>query len=70
VVQLARIFKLQAVVEGIEDGTYLGRLEGTGCDFGQRFHFAKPLRADDVTKLVAEQSQMVAPRLLPAASHA
>jgi diguanylate cyclase (GGDEF)-like protein/PAS domain S-box-containing protein len=57
-VQLARIFKLQAVVEGLEDETYLERLKNTRCDFGQGFYFAKPLSGEEVMAIGARQSQV------------
>jgi EAL domain-containing protein (putative c-di-GMP-specific phosphodiesterase class I) len=70
VVQLARIFNLQAVVEGIEDETYLERLEETRCDFGQGFYFAKPLSGEEVTAIAVQQSQMGAARFEPATARA
>jgi EAL domain-containing protein (putative c-di-GMP-specific phosphodiesterase class I) len=66
VVQLARIFKLQAVVEGIEDATYLERLKGASCDFGQGFYFAKPLSGDEVMAIAAQQSHSGAVDFEPA----
>jgi diguanylate cyclase (GGDEF)-like protein/PAS domain S-box-containing protein len=68
VVQLARIFDLQSVVEGIEDEAYLERLKDTRCDFGQGFYFAKPLSGEDVMALAVQQSQMGAAILEPASS--
>jgi sensor c-di-GMP phosphodiesterase-like protein len=68
VVQLARIFKLEAVVEGIEDETYLKRLKDSRCDFGQGFYFAKPLSAEEVMTVEARQSHMVATGFEPASS--
>jgi EAL domain-containing protein (putative c-di-GMP-specific phosphodiesterase class I) len=56
VVQLARIFKLQAVVEGIETETHLERLKGMGCDFGQGFLFARPLTRVDALQLAIDQA--------------
>jgi diguanylate cyclase (GGDEF)-like protein/PAS domain S-box-containing protein len=61
VVQLARIFKLQAVVEGIEDETHLERVKETRCDFGQGFYFAKPLSGEEVMTVAAQQLEMGAP---------
>jgi len=55
VVQLARIFKLQAVAEGIENPGQLRRLQDTDCDFGQGFHFAKPLTGEEVLLMAKEQ---------------
>jgi diguanylate cyclase (GGDEF)-like protein/PAS domain S-box-containing protein len=58
VVQLARIFKLQTVIEGIEDEIYLERLKDTRCDFGQGFHFAKPLSGEELMTIAAEEPQI------------
>ncbi len=55
VVQLARIFKLQAVAEGIENPMQLERLKDTNCDFGQGFHFAKPLTGPEILKMATQQ---------------
>ncbi len=57
VVQLARIFKLDTVVEGIEDETHLERLKDSDCDFCQGFYFAKPLTGKEISALAARQSQ-------------
>jgi diguanylate cyclase (GGDEF)-like protein/PAS domain S-box-containing protein len=67
-VQLARIFKLEAVVEGVEDETYLERLKDTRCDFGQGFYFAKPLSGEEVMTIAVQQSQVAAPAFESAAS--
>ena len=48
VVDLARIFELRAVVEGVEDEAHLERLHDMGCDFGQGFYFAKPLSREEL----------------------
>jgi diguanylate cyclase (GGDEF)-like protein len=52
VVQLARVFKLQAVAEGIETPTQLSNLLAMHCDFGQGFHFAEPLTGEDMRELL------------------
>ena len=55
IVQLARIFKLKAVAEGIESHAQLQRLRGISCDFGQGFHFARPLTGEQVLAMAAAQ---------------
>jgi EAL domain-containing protein (putative c-di-GMP-specific phosphodiesterase class I) len=70
VVQLARIFKLQTVVEGIEDETYLERVKEARCDFGQGFYFARPISGEEVMTIAAQQSQMGAAGFEPATSRA
>jgi EAL domain-containing protein (putative c-di-GMP-specific phosphodiesterase class I) len=67
-VQLARIFNLQAVVEGIEDEIYLERVKDTRCDFGQGFYFAKPLSGEEVITIAAQQSRMGVTDFEPATS--
>ncbi len=55
IVELARIFNLKAVAEGVENVDQLTRLQGMRCDFGQGFHFAKPLPAHEILELVNAQ---------------
>ena len=57
VVQLARIFELDAVVEGIETVAHLARAQDMHSDFGQGFYFAKPLTAEEVMAIAAGESQ-------------
>ena len=54
--QLARIFKLQAVAEGVETPTQLERLLGMNCDFGQGFHFAEPLSGEEILAMARRQA--------------
>jgi diguanylate cyclase (GGDEF)-like protein len=54
IVELARIFNLRAVAEGVENVEQLTRLEGMNCDFGQGFHFAKPLLGEDILVMATE----------------
>jgi EAL domain-containing protein (putative c-di-GMP-specific phosphodiesterase class I) len=58
IVQLARIFKLRAVAEGIENPGQLERLRRIGCDFGQGFHFAKPLEGEGILAMAAAARAM------------
>ncbi|MGO9488067.1 MAG: EAL domain-containing protein [Solirubrobacteraceae bacterium] len=53
IVELARIFKLKAVAEGVENVEQLDRLKGMRCDFGQGFHFAQPLTGPEVLAMAA-----------------
>src|SRR5271170_2298077 len=55
IVGLARIFKLRAVAEGIETSTQLERLRRIGCDFGQGFHFSKPLAGEEILAMAAAE---------------
>ena len=54
IVELARIFDLEAVAEGIENPDQLERLQGMHCEFGQGFHFAQPLGAEEILELATE----------------
>jgi EAL domain-containing protein (putative c-di-GMP-specific phosphodiesterase class I) len=54
IVELARIFNLKAVAEGVENPDQLARLQGMHCDFGQGFHFARPLSAEEVLELATQ----------------
>jgi len=55
IVQVARIFNLKAVAEGIETPGQLEQLRGISCDFGQGFHFAKPLSREEILAMAAAQ---------------
>jgi diguanylate cyclase (GGDEF)-like protein/PAS domain S-box-containing protein len=54
IVELARIFNLRAVAEGVENPDQLARLQGMHCDFGQGFHFARPLLAEEVLEMATQ----------------
>jgi diguanylate cyclase (GGDEF)-like protein len=58
IVQLARIFKLKAVAEGIEDHAQLERMRAIHCDFGQGYHFAKPLTGEEILAMGCAQPSM------------
>jgi len=45
IVTLAHNLNLRVTAEGIEDDAQLSTLTTLGCDFGQGYHFAKPLTA-------------------------
>jgi diguanylate cyclase len=59
IAQLARIFKLKAVAEGIEDSSQLQRVQAMRCDFAQGFYFAKPLTAEEILAMVSSQPELV-----------
>jgi len=59
IAQLARIFKLQAVAEGIEDARQLQRVQAMRCDYGQGFYFAKPLRAEEMLAMASARPTLV-----------
>jgi diguanylate cyclase (GGDEF)-like protein/PAS domain S-box-containing protein len=61
IVQVARIFNLKAVAEGIESSGQLEQLQGISCDFGQGFHFAEPLSAEDILQMASGQPGSLPP---------
>gem|GEM_PF-2166761 len=52
IVQLARLFDLKVVAEGIEDGNDDELCRACGCDYGQGWHFGKPKLAADCAPLL------------------
>jgi EAL domain-containing protein (putative c-di-GMP-specific phosphodiesterase class I) len=58
IVQLARIFKLKAVAEGVEERSQVERLRAIHCDFGQGYHFAKPLTGEEILAMALAQPSM------------
>lgn len=55
VVTMAHSLGLCTVAEGVEDAETCDRLRALGCDQAQGFHFARPLPADEVTRLLENQ---------------
>ena len=51
-ITMAHGLGLEVVAEGIENEAQLGILKGWGCDYGQGFHFSRPLPADAIPRLV------------------
>ena len=56
IVALAHGLGLAVVAEGIETPVQRERLLELQCDFGQGYHFARPLPADEAAKLLARGS--------------
>ena len=52
IVELARVLGMDVVAEGIETREQYRLLRQMGCRYGQGFLFAKPMPADDVTRLL------------------
>jgi len=50
ILQIARLFNLSVVAEGIEDQETLELLAELGCNYAQGFHIAKPMPADALLK--------------------
>jgi EAL domain-containing protein (putative c-di-GMP-specific phosphodiesterase class I) len=56
VLSLAQALGMQTVAEGIETAELARMLGALGCHYGQGFHFARPLTAEDAYALVAPPS--------------
>ncbi|MBB6097988.1 diguanylate cyclase (GGDEF)-like protein/PAS domain S-box-containing protein [Deinobacterium chartae] len=56
IIALAHAMKLQVVAEGIEGADQLEALRRIGCDLGQGYHLALPLRADEATAGLLERA--------------
>jgi EAL domain-containing protein (putative c-di-GMP-specific phosphodiesterase class I) len=53
IIELARVLGMDVVAEGIETCEQYRLLRQLGCRFGQGFLFARPMSAEDVTRLLA-----------------
>ena len=60
VVGLGATLALEVVAEGIEAPEQAETLRALGCDLGQGFLFARPLKADDSVDFVAERQRPTA----------
>jgi EAL domain-containing protein (putative c-di-GMP-specific phosphodiesterase class I) len=47
IIDIAHVFGLQLVAEGIEDQKTYNYLKQLGCDYGQGYHISRPLPADE-----------------------
>jgi diguanylate cyclase (GGDEF)-like protein/PAS domain S-box-containing protein len=56
IVSLAHSLGLRVTAEGIERVDQLKALAALGCEFGQGYHFSRPLPADDIALLLARTS--------------
>jgi EAL domain-containing protein (putative c-di-GMP-specific phosphodiesterase class I) len=52
IVSLAGALGLRTVAEGIEDEEQLRAVRALGCDLGQGYHLARPMPAEDLTRLL------------------
>jgi EAL domain-containing protein (putative c-di-GMP-specific phosphodiesterase class I) len=46
IVELARAFRMSVVAEGVDSGSALRAVTSLGCDAGQGFFIARPMRAE------------------------
>jgi predicted signal transduction protein with EAL and GGDEF domain len=52
IIALAAALHLDTVAEGVEDSDQAARLLALGCGYGQGFHYAAPLPAEEIAALV------------------
>jgi EAL domain-containing protein (putative c-di-GMP-specific phosphodiesterase class I) len=53
VIGLAHTFGLQAIAEGIDDPAQIDVLSEMACEFGQGYHYSRPLGTEDALAFVA-----------------
>ncbi len=53
VITLGRAFGMEVVAEGVETAEQLDLLRGLGCDYGQGYHFARPMPGGEASALLA-----------------
>jgi sensor c-di-GMP phosphodiesterase-like protein len=60
ILQLARLFRLKVVAEGIERNEESDLLKALSCEYGQGWLFGKPLTAEACMKLLLESRSVPA----------
>jgi diguanylate cyclase (GGDEF)-like protein/PAS domain S-box-containing protein len=53
IVAMAHALSLDVVGEGVETAAQLGELRRLHCDYAQGFHFARPVAAEEITRMLA-----------------
>ena len=61
IIAMSRALGLQTVAEGIEAVGQMDWLKGLDCDFGQGFHLARPMSAEDATAYLGSGSNDLRP---------
>jgi len=54
IVQLGKTLHLETVAEGVEQSAQVEELRALGCQYGQGFYFARPLRVDQIDELLPQ----------------
>ncbi len=67
IVELARVLGMSVVAEGIETSEQASMLQQLGCRYGQGYLYAKPLPAEEITRLLRCPERIV-PNSVPAAA--
>ncbi|WP_223677816.1 putative bifunctional diguanylate cyclase/phosphodiesterase [Azospirillum agricola] len=62
IMDLARLLGFDVIAEGIETSADANLLRALACDYGQGYHFARPLPPEDAGKLVGGELPWQAPR--------
>jgi EAL domain-containing protein (putative c-di-GMP-specific phosphodiesterase class I) len=52
IVSLARNLRLEVIAEGVESEDQLAIVRGLGCDYAQGFLFSRPLRREDLERVL------------------
>jgi diguanylate cyclase (GGDEF)-like protein/PAS domain S-box-containing protein len=60
IIRLAGTLRLHTIAEGIERPEQAGRLRTLGADYGQGFHFAPPLSAEELAAYLRDSSSSAA----------
>jgi len=63
VIELGRTLNIDTVAEGIESPHQLDELRTLRCDYGQGYHFSRPLPADELGPMLRKESRRVAAHL-------
>jgi EAL domain-containing protein (putative c-di-GMP-specific phosphodiesterase class I) len=59
IVSLAHSLGLRVTAEGIEGTDQLDALTALGCEYGQGYHFSRPLPADDIAAMLAAPTALM-----------
>jgi predicted signal transduction protein with EAL and GGDEF domain len=63
VIELGRTLNIDTVAEGVEGAHQLEELRSLRCDYGQGYHFSRPLAADAMEPLLIAETARVTARL-------
>ena len=52
IIDLAHNLGMSVIAEGVETAEHLDKLRSYGCDYGQGYHFSKPIPVAEVVELL------------------